>query len=54
MERMFATWQGTRKTPEAHDAAMHNVHETSTDNHHLPTMAETNEAKKGRHSTAIH
>jgi CDP-diacylglycerol--glycerol-3-phosphate 3-phosphatidyltransferase len=54
MERMFAVWQGTHKTPEVHDAATHNAHETSTDNHHLPTMAETNEAKKGRHSTAAH
>jgi hypothetical protein len=54
MERMFAIWQGTHKTPEVHDAATDDAHETSTDNHHLPTMAETNEAKKGQLSTATH
>jgi hypothetical protein len=54
MERMFAVWQGTHKTPEVYDAATHDAHETSTDNHHLPTMAETNEARKGRLSTAAH
>jgi len=52
MERMFAVWQETHKTPEVHDATTRNAHETSTDNHHSPTMAETNEAKKGRLSTA--
>lgn len=54
MERMFAVWQGTHKTPEVHDAIVQNAHETSTDNHHLPTMAETNEAREGRHSAAAH
>jgi CDP-diacylglycerol---glycerol-3-phosphate 3-phosphatidyltransferase len=54
MERTFAIWQGTHKTPEVHDATTHNAHETSTDNHHLPTMAETNQAREGRHSTTAH
>jgi hypothetical protein len=51
---MFAVWQGTRKTPEVHDAATHNAYKTGTDNHHLPTTAGTNEAKKERRSTAAH
>jgi phosphatidylinositol phosphate synthase len=54
VERMFAIWQGTRKPPEAHDAATYNAYEISTDNHYSPTTAGTNEAKKDRRSTAAH
>ncbi len=53
-ERMFATWQGTRKPPEAHDAATPNAYEISTDNHYSPTTAGTNEAKKDRRSKLLH
>jgi hypothetical protein len=45
VERMFTVWQGRRKTPEVHDAATHNAYEASTDNHHSPTTAGTNEAQ---------
>jgi len=54
MERMFAVWQGTTQDTRVHDATTLNAHETSTDNHHLPTMAETNQAKEGRHATTAH
>jgi hypothetical protein len=51
---MLAVWQGTRKTPEVHDAAMHNAYEASTDNPDSPILARTNEAKKDRRSIAAY
>jgi CDP-diacylglycerol---glycerol-3-phosphate 3-phosphatidyltransferase len=54
VERMFSVWQGTHKTPEVHNATMHNAYKTSTEDHHWSITAETNETGKDRRSTVVH
>lgn len=46
VERMFAVWQTTRKTSEVHDAAPHNIYETSANDYQVPKVAEMTETRK--------
>jgi CDP-diacylglycerol---glycerol-3-phosphate 3-phosphatidyltransferase len=46
VERMFAVWQATRKTPEVHSAAPHTLYATGADDHHSPTATGMNETSR--------